>query len=257
MDVAQGIATVTLNRPQQHNALTRELRIKLAIAVESLQADEDVAVIIFTGSGDRAFSAGVDLKEFETAPMTPDEVGIDSRLMLAFAALRKPTIAAINGYALTGGFELALNCDILVASRNASFGDTHVRVGVPPGWGLSQNLAQLIGPMRARYLSFTGNFLDAETAKEWGLVLEVVEPDQLLPYCRKMAQDIRSCDQATLCDYRDAIREGLKKGVVAGLALESRLSKAALARFDAAYFGKTRNTVMNLGQGQKAGNDSD
>jgi len=256
IDVVDSIATVTLNRPQQHNALSRELRTNLAIAVESLQTDDDVSVIIFTGAGEKAFSAGVDLKEFETAPLTPDEMGVDSRLMRAFTALRKPTIAAVNGVAVTGGLELVVNCDILVASGNASFADTHVRVGVLPGWGLSQYLAQLIGPVRARYLSFTGNYLDAATAKEWGLVLEVLAPDQLLPYCRKLARDMLSCEQANLRDYRDVIREGLHKGPVAGLAMESRLGKASMAHFDAASFGKTRQAIMDRGQGQLTGKDS-
>jgi len=256
IDVASGVATVTLNRPQQHNALSRELRTNLAIAVESLQAEDDVGVIIFTGAGEKAFSAGADLKELETAPLTPEEMGMGSRLMQAFAALRKPTIAAINGVAVTGGFELVVNCDILVASTNARFGDTHARVGVVPAWGLSQYLAQLIGPVRARYLSFTGNYLDAVTAKEWGLVLDVVAPDQLLPYCRKLAQNMLSCDQPTLRDYRDAIREGLQQGPVAGFALEAQRAKAGLARFDAANFGKTRNTVINRGKGQLTGKDA-
>ena len=257
IDVAEGIGTVTLNRPQQHNALSRELRTNLAIAVESLQADDEVGVIIFTGAGEKAFSAGADLKELETAPLTPEEMGAGSRLMQAFAALHKPTIAAINGVVVTGGFELVVNCDILVASTNARFADTHARVGVVPAWGLSQYLAQLIGPVRARYLSFTGNYLDAATAKEWGLVLEVVAPDQLLPYCRKMAQDILSCDQATLRDYRDAIREGLQKSYGDGFALETRLAKAGLAHFDAAGFGKKRKAIMDRGQVQAGGNTTD
>lgn len=250
VDVEGGIATVTLNRPKHHNALSRELRTNLAIAVESLQADDEVNVIIFTGAGDKAFSAGADLKEFEVAPLTPEEMGIESRFMRAFAALRKPTIAAINGYAVTGGFELVMNCDILVASTHARFADTHVRVGVLPGWGLSQYLPRTIGPVRARYLSFTGNYLDAQTAKEWGLVIEVVEPAQLMPYCRKMAQDILSCDQATLREYRDIIREGLNTTAVDGFAVESRLGKAGLARFDPAAFGAQRKKVIGRGRGQ-------
>jgi len=250
IDVSEGIATVTLNRPQAHNALSRELRTNMAIAIESLQADDDVGVIIITGAGDKAFSAGADLKEFETAPLTPAEMGVESRFMRAFAALQKPTIAAVNGYTVTGGFEIVANCDILVASTKARFADTHVRVGVLPGWGLSQYLVRMIGPVRTRYLSFTGNYLDAQTAKEWGLVLEVVEPDQLLPYCRKMAQDILGVDQTTLREYRSIIREGLNTTVEQGLQMETRLGQAGLARFDSVSFGKQRKTVMGRGRGQ-------
>lgn len=250
IDVSEGIATVTLNRPQAHNALSRELRTNMAIAIESLQADDDVGVIIITGAGDKAFSAGADLKEFETSPLTPEEMGVASRFMRAFAALQKPTIAAANGYTVTGGFEIVANCDILVASTKARFADTHVRVGVLPGWGLSQYLVRMIGPVRTRYLSFTGNYLDAQTAKDWGLVLEVVEPEQLLPYCRKMAQDILGVDQTTLREYRSIIREGLNTTVQQGLQMETRLGQAGLARFDPTSFGKQRKTVMGRGRGQ-------
>lgn len=146
VDVEGGIATVTLDPAETSQRAFAELRTNLAIAVESLQLDDDVDVIIFTGSGDKAFSAGADLKEFEVAPLTPEEMGIESRFMRAFAALRKPTIAAINGYAVTGGFELVMNCNVLVASTHARFADTHVRVGVLPGWGLSQYLPGPLGP---------------------------------------------------------------------------------------------------------------
>lgn len=250
IDVTDGIALVTLNRPQHHNALSRELRTNIGIALESLEKDDNVNVIILTGSGDKSFSVGVDLKEFESTPMTVDEVGTDTRVARAFAALTKPIIAAINGYVVTGGFELILNCDILVAASNASFADTHVHVGVLPGWGGSQLLAQFVGPMRARYIALTGNFIDAQTAKEWGLVLNVVEPEKLMPFCRKIAQDILNVDQGTMREYRALMREGLKKTAEAGCEMESRLGKRRLARFDAADFRKTREMVMNRGKTQ-------
>lgn len=255
IDVADGIATVTLNRPKHHNALSRELRTNIGIALESLQADDDVNVIILTGAGSKAFTVGVDLKEFEAAPMTSDEVGTDTRVARGFAALTKPIIVAINGYVVTGGFELVLNCDIVVAATNATFADTHVRVGVLPGWGGSQLLAQTVGPMRARYIALTGNYIDAATAKDWGLVLDVVSPEQLMPHCRKIAQDILSADQGTMRDYRRIMREGLKKTAEEGCELESRIGKARLARFDVANFRKTREQVMKRGQGQ-AGKDN-
>jgi enoyl-CoA hydratase len=250
IDVIDGIAVVTLNRPQHHNALTRELRANIGIALESLQHDDSVNVIILTGAGDKAFSVGVDLKEFEASPMRVDEVGIDTRVARAFSALTKPVIAAINGYVVTGGFELILNCDILVAASNATFADTHVHVGVLPGWGGSQLLPRIVGPMRARYLALTGNFIDAQTAKQWGLVLDVVTQRELMPYCRKIAQDITHVDQGTMRDYRTLMRDGLRKTAEAGLELESRIGKQRLARFDAANFRKTREKVMNRGKNQ-------
>jgi enoyl-CoA hydratase len=253
IDVTEGIATVTLNRPEQLNALSRQLRSNLLVALQELNRDDDVGAIIFTGAGDKAFSVGIDLKELETAPLDQAEMGVDCPVMQAFETLRKPTIAAINGYAVAGGFEVALNCDIPVASTNACFADTHARVGVVPAWGMTQYLAMRIGPVRARYLSFTGNYVEARTAKEWGLVLEVLPPDELMPYCRQLARDILTCDRQTLSAVREAMRVGLHQTVQQGLMLEADLAKASVARFDAASFGRTRQAVMRRGKSQISG----
>ena len=139
-DIRDGVATLTLNRPRQMNALSAELRRRFGEALEALGKDQSVAVVIITGAGEKAFTAGVDLKELETAPLTDEELGPDGPVNRAFRALGKPTIAAVNGFAITGGMELAINCDILVASTHARFADTHARVGIVPGWGMSQLL---------------------------------------------------------------------------------------------------------------------
>jgi enoyl-CoA hydratase len=251
-DVRDGVATVTLNRPRQMNALSAELRRRFGETLAALGADDAVAAVIITGAGDKAFTAGVDLKELETAPLTAAELGPDSPVNRAFRALGKPTIAAVNGFAITGGLELAINCDILVASTNARFADTHARVGIVPGWGMSQILPRLIGPVRARYMSYTGNFVDADTARSWGLVLEVLPPDDLLPYCRRLATEVASCDRATLADIRRAINGGLDTTLEAGLALEGRLSQAATQRMDRAGFAATRAAVMSRGKEQSS-----
>ena len=122
-----------------------------------------------------------------------------------------------------------------------------------PAWGLTQYLAMLIGPVRARYLSFTGNYLDAPTAKAWGLVLDVVEPEELIPYCRRLAQDMLGCDRRTLTDIRAAMRLGLDRTVHEGLVLEADLAKASVKRFDAAGFSRTRDAVMIRGKTQSGG----
>lgn len=251
-DVSDGVATLTLNRPRQMNALSAELRRRMYDAMESLGRDDRVAVVILTGAGEKAFTAGVDLKEMETAPLTPDELGPDSPVNRAFRALGKPTIAAVNGFAITGGLELVINCDIAVASTNARFADTHARVGIVPGWGMSQILPRLIGPVRARYMSFTGNFIDAATAKSWGLVLEVLPPAELMPYCLKLAAEIASCDRATLSDVRSLIAGGLGTTLAEGLALEGQLSRAATKRLDRAAFASTREAVMSRGKQQSS-----
>jgi len=249
-DVRDGVATVTLNRPRQMNALSAELRRRLGETLAALGQDNAVAAVIITGAGEKAFTAGVDLKELETAPLTAEELGPDSEINRAFRALGKPTIAAVNGFAITGGLELAINCDILVASTNARFADTHARVGIVPGWGMSQLLPRIIGPVRARYMSYTGNFVDAATARAWGLVLDVLPPEELLPFCRKLGAEIASCDRATLADIRRAIDGGLGGTLEAGLALEGRLSQAATRRMDRAGFAATRAAVMSRGKEQ-------
>jgi enoyl-CoA hydratase len=244
------VATLTLNRPRQMNALSVALRRRLGEALEELRCDDRIAVVIVTGAGEKAFTAGVDLKEMETAPLTAEELGPEAPVNRALRTLGKPTIAAVNGYAVTGGLELAINCDILVASTNARFADTHARVGIVPGWGMSQILPRLVGPVRARYMSYTGNYVDAATAKDWGLVLEVVPPAELLPYCRRLAAEIATCDRATLADVRQAINGGLEGTLAEGLELEGRLSRAATARFDRAGFAATRGAVMSRGKEQ-------
>jgi enoyl-CoA hydratase len=251
-EVRDGVATVTLNRPRQMNALSAELRRRFAETLAALGQDDAVAAVIITGAGEKAFTAGVDLKELETAPLTAEELGPDSEINRAFRSLGKPTIAAVNGFAITGGLELAINCDILVASTNARFADTHARVGIVPGWGMSQLLPRIIGPVRARYMSFTGNFVDAQTAKGWGLVLEVLPPTELMPFCQKLAAEIASCDRATLADIRNAINGGLDTTLAEGLALEGRLSKAATQRMDRARFAATREAVMSRGKEQSS-----
>ena len=147
------IAIVTLNRPQAMNALSQSLRSALAAAVAELDADPQIRALILTGAGDRAFCAGLDLKEIGSVQGALDTGSADLPDLNPAKAIElcsKPIVAAVNGVAITGGFELALACDIIVASTNARFGDTHARVGVMPGWGLSQKLPRLIGPYRAK-----------------------------------------------------------------------------------------------------------
>ena len=132
----------------------------------------------------------------------------------------KPIIGAINGFAVTGGFEIALMCDILVGSTNAACADTHVRMGVVPGWGLSQKLASLIGASRAKELSFTANYLDAETADRWGLINRVVEPEELLTHCEQLAAEICQADALTLRAVHELIDFGVQNGLGAGLEEE-------------------------------------
>lgn len=219
-----GVAEVTLNRPDAMNALSADLRARAVEVFDELAADESTEVVILTGAG-RAFCAGLDLKELGgEARAARQHADVD--IARAMSNLSQPVIGAINGYAITGGFEIALACDILIASTEARFADTHARVAVVPGWGLSQRLPRLIGVSRAKELSLTGNFLDAETACAWGLVNRVLQPDQLLPAARKLADDITGTDRTTRTTVKRIIDEGWHSSLGQGLEIERAASRA-------------------------------
>ncbi len=169
----------------------------------------------------------------------------------AFAACPWPVIGAINGFAITGGFELALMCDVLLASTEAKFADTHGRVGLMPVWGLSQKLPRLIGPGRAKELSLTGNFLDAATAERWGLVNRVVAPEELLPAAKKLANEMAQVDGALLKKLKSVIDDGLSLPLPDGLKLEIQRGNAHNAAVTPAAAEESRKSVMDRGREQK------
>ncbi len=229
VEKSDGIAVVTLNRPEAMNALSKALRSELYKAMVALDADDEVSVVILTGAGTRAFTAGLDLKELGSEPGAmgaANAEGADENPVKAIELCRKPVIGAINGVAITGGFEVALACDVLIASENARFADTHARVGIMPGWGLSQKLSRLIGLYRAKELSLTGNFLDARTACDWGLVNRVVPADELLAAAKKLAADMATIPVETLSLYKSIIDEGYGLAFGDAMALENRRSTA-------------------------------
>ena len=226
--VQDGIAHVTLNRAEARNALSRALMDAIARAFERAGSEEGVQVVILTGAGS-AFCAGVDLREMGAMTGEPSSSGERPRFITAMERCRRPIIGAINGPAITGGFELALACDVLVASTNARFADTHARVGVIPGAGLSQRLSRSIGIHRAKYLSLTGNFLSAQQAYDWGLVSHLVEPAALDATALAIAQDMRSVMPHMLEPYKALIDEGFARDFGSALALESRRSAEQIA----------------------------
>ena len=247
------IALVTLNRPDAMNALSRGLRAQLAQVFRELDDDAKIRVVILTGAGERAFTAGLDLKELGDSTANLGAANAeDARAnpVKAVEQCRKPVIGAINGVAITGGFELALACDILIASDTARFADTHARVGIMPGWGLSQKLSRTIGISRAKELSLSGNFLDARTACDWGLVNRVVAPGQLLPTARKLAADIASADPGMVQAYKGLIDQGYAQSFGEALATEQRVSSAANRQVSAEDVAARRNAVMERGRSQ-------
>lgn len=247
-----GIATLTLNRPHAMNALSLGLRRALAREFRALAEEPGVGVVILTGSG-RAFCAGLDLKEMggETAdPGGPAAMIEEGDMIAAVRACPVPIVGAVNGFAITGGFELALACDFLIASSDARFADTHARVGIVPGWGISQLLPRWIGPGRARELAYTGNFLSAEQACAWGLVNRVVAPEELLPTCRSIARDILSCDARTVRAIKRVHGEGWATTLGEGLRLESRASIEHARSVTAADVAARRRGVQERGRSQ-------
>ncbi len=218
-EVNESVALVTLNRPDNLNALSRTMIGALVDMFNALRDDTQVRAVVLTGSG-RAFSAGLDLKELgESASLSV------ANPIAAIESLGKPVIGAINGYAITGGLELALACDFLIASEQASFADTHALVGVVPGWGMSQKLPALIGQNRARQMSFTGRFVDASTALAYGLVNSVHPAAELVPAALAIGADIAGCDQPTLRSIRELMTFGDRHTLAEGLAAESERAR--------------------------------
>lgn len=253
VDEEDGIVTLTLNRPKVMNALSRELRAALVRAFDSLATDPHVGALILTGAG-HAFTAGLDLKELGETGLgrgAAEAAVADDDVIRAMARCPQPIIGAVNGVAVTGGFEIALACDVLICSHDARFADTHARVGIMPGWGLSQKLSRTIGIYRAKELSLTGNYLTAAQAAEWGLVNRVVASDELLPTCRALARDMLSCDPTVLRAYKRVIDDGYARTFADGLALESEASRAHARTLTADAIAERRASVQARGRAQK------
>lgn len=241
------VAVVTMNRPDALNALSRALRAEIVQTFAKLAEDDTVRVAILTGAG-RAFTAGVDLKEAGQTGFALGADGGEIDLAKGLASFPWPIIGAINGFAITGGFELALMCDVLLASENAKFADTHARVGIMPGWGLSQKLSRLIGISRAKELSFSGNFLDAETAERWGLVNRVCAADDLLPAAKKLAHEMATCDPVLLRNYKKIIDDGFATSFGEGQRLEVTRSAEHAAGVTAQSVEAARKAVTQRGR---------
>jgi enoyl-CoA hydratase/carnithine racemase len=220
----RGVATVTLNRPEARNALSAELCRQLRAATEAADADTEVDVIVLTGA-DPAFCAGLDLREYQELGRAPAGV---SATILSIGELSTPVIGAINGVTVTGGLELALGCDFLIASERALFADTHVRVGVLPGGGLSVRLPQAVGLRTALEMSFTGRYVGAAEALRLGLVNHVVAHQELLSATYRIAAEVVAGRAPFVVAMKELYRHGSR--LAFGAALEHELAEAALRR---------------------------
>lgn len=218
----EGIGTITINRPEALNALNTQVFKEIYSLLEEIEKDDGVKVVIITGKGDKAFVAGTDIKEMENLACNQarDLAMLARKTIDKIEALKKPVIAAINGFALGGGCELAMACDLRIASEKAKLGQPEINLGIIPGSGGTQRLPRLIGSSRAKRLIFTGELVDAKTAHEIGLVDMVVPHDQLMDESKKLAFTIAGKSKVALALAKSAINRGLGLDLRTGLDYE-------------------------------------
>ncbi len=235
VDAADGVATITINRAEKRNALNAAVRAELIAAVDALRADDQVRVIVLTGAGDKAFVAGADIGEFaERTPIEQRDVMAERRIFDELAACPKPTIAMINGFALGGGCELAMACDIRIAAESARLGQPEIKLGIIPGGGGTQRLPRLVGSGTALRLILTGELIDAREALRIGLV-DMVHPDaELRDRTMEMARAMASHSPVALRLAKAGVRAASEMTLDAGLAFERELFITAFGSADKA-----------------------
>jgi enoyl-CoA hydratase len=225
----ENIAIITFNRPEAMNALNNQTRAEFGQAIQDVASDDEIKVLILTGSG-KAFVAGSDIKEFNaTTPFAAHNI---RRLGEMVEQLEKPVIAAVNGFCLGGGNEIAMGCDIIIASEKAKFGQTEINIGIIPGGGGTQRLQRLIGACRAKELIFTGDIIRAEEADRLGLVNRVVPMDELMPAAKELAKKIATKSAAALKLAKQSINYGMQTNLASGLKYEYELYSLSLSLED-------------------------
>jgi enoyl-CoA hydratase len=219
---SEGIATITLNRPEALNAFSKEVVEEILRALEDVKNDENVRVVVLTGAGEKAFSAGADIKAMVgmTALKARELSLMGESLCLALENLEKPVVAAINGYALGGGLEVAMACDLRIASENARMGQTEVNIGLIPGWGGTQRLTRLVGMTKAKELVFTGKMFDARTAEQLGIVNIVAPADKFRETVRQFAVELASKPPVAVKVAKALINKGANISIDSALELE-------------------------------------
>jgi enoyl-CoA hydratase len=229
LEKEDGVAVLTFNRPEAMNALNNKTRAEFKEALEDVAADDGVRVLILTGSG-KSFVAGSDIKELQqtTSLMAHDTVRLGDMVY----TLEKPVIAAVNGFCLGGGCEIAMGCDIIIASEKAKFGQPEINLGLIPGGGGTQRLQRLVGPCRAKELILTGDIIRADEADRIGLVSRVVPMDELMPAVREIAAKIAAKSPAAARIAKQAINRGMQTGLESGLAYEREMYSLALTLED-------------------------
>jgi len=225
IDIVNSVAVITLNRPESRNSLSREVREALITALRVIAQQDDVLVVVLTGSG-KAFCAGLDLKELkqDNTPIQSDGMGGKSPVLSALRECPKPIIGTINGYAVTGGFELALACNFLYAAESAQFADTHALVGLMPGWGAFAETSSPDQHQSRQRNQFLGQLFSADDALAWGLVNRVFPDDELLKKTREVAEQISEADPETLRRIRRVMNEGWEMPLGDALKMECKVA---------------------------------
>jgi enoyl-CoA hydratase len=219
------IATVTINRPKALNALNKDTLMEMQTCLTAIAKDDAIRVVIITGAGEKAFVAGADISQMQPLnPLAGKEFGrLGHSVMQLVETLPQPVIAAVNGFALGGGCELAISCDMRIASENARFGQPEVKLGIIPGFGGTQRLPRLIGKGLATELIYSGEMIDAQEACRIGLVNRVVALDKLLPECRSLAGKIAAQGPLAVRYCKEAIINGMEMDLMRSCAYEAEL----------------------------------
>ena len=250
-EISEGVAVISLNRPEVRNALNSQILRAIPELIASLEENPEVDVLVLTGT-DPAFCAGLDLRELGDTGGNIEPEAQSSMSKGPFPERTKPLIGAINGVAVTGGLELALACDFLIASDRAQFADTHARVGVMPGWGLSVLLPQAIGVRRSREMSLTGNYVGAELAASWGLVNQVVPHEDLIGTVLELAADIRSNNQQGVRQMLQTYESTTSVTLEEGWDVEAKMGREWLrvTNFRPEDVAERRANIQNRGRSQ-------
>lgn len=225
--VEENVGTITINRPDVRNALSTQVLGDIRGALAEFRYDDEVGVVVFTGAGDRAFAAGADINELRERTFLDALASLMQAVYDEIEDYEKPTIAAVNGLALGGGCELAMACDIRIASENARFGQPEVNLSIIPGAGGTQRLARLVGKGKATEMILTGEIIGAEEAHRVGLVTRVISSDELVDAVRETARSIMSKGPLAIRLAKLAIRTGFETDLKTGLVIE-RLAQAVL-----------------------------
>ncbi|MFQ5999772.1 MAG: enoyl-CoA hydratase/isomerase family protein [Candidatus Bathyarchaeia archaeon] len=220
---SEGIATITINRPKALNALNEETIQEILSTLDDAEKDKNIRVVVITGAGDRAFSAGADINMMKAggALEARRTSQLGQRMANRVEELEKPVIAAINGYALGGGLELAMACDLRIASENARLGQPEINIGLIPGWGGTQRLPRFVGKGKAKEMIFTGKMIDAKTAEQLGLVNRVVPPEQLKSAVKQLAEELLNKPPIAIKLAKELINNSTETNLRTGIAHES------------------------------------